>query len=102
MNKKTYEQLVPVWDEWSGYGGWDHYSMMVTDDFKMRGGDFQQYLLEGQTIVEWTNGKVGHELIKPYKEMLCFNQVPNHGEIFKQNIFSYVTKRINKFWEFTK
>lgn len=94
MNKKTYEELVPVWDEWSGYGGWDYYAMMVTDTFKRMGGDFQQYLLEGQTIVEWTHGRVGHELIKPYKEMLVFNKVPNHGEIFKEHVIDYAKTRI--------
>ena len=97
VNKKTYEELVPVWDEWSGYGGWDYYSMIVTDVYKNKlGGDFQQYLLEGQTIVEWTNGKVGHELIKPYKEMLVFNNVPNQGEIFKTKVFEFVDKRIKE------
>jgi len=96
VSKKTYEELIPVWDEWHGYGGSDYYSMIVTDVYKRMGGDFQQYLLEGQTIVEWTHGKVGHQLVKPYKDMLVFNEVPNHGEIFKTKVYEYAQERINQ------
>lgn len=97
VNKKTYEELVPVWNEWSGYGGWDFYSMIVTDVYKNQlGGDFQQYLLEGQTIVEWTHGKVGHKLIQPYKDMLSFKETPNYGEIFKTKVHEYAKTRIEQ------
>lgn len=96
MNKKTYEELLPVWDSWQGYGGWDYYSMLVTNTFKHLGGDFQQYLLEGQTIVEWTHGRVGQELVKLYKNMLVFNNVPNHGEIFKTKVHDYAKTRIEE------
>lgn len=93
-NKDFYEQLVPVWEEWEGYGGWDYYSLMVSDIYKKLGGNFQQFLLEGQTIVEWYNGEIGHEMIKHYKEFLVLNEVPKTGEIFKQNVMKYVEKRV--------
>jgi len=96
MNKKTYEELVPVWDEWNGYGGWDFYAMMVTDTFKQYGGDFQQYVLEGQTIVEWTTGDLGNNLTDCYKDFLVLNKVPNAGEIFKTKVHDYAYKRLNE------
>jgi hypothetical protein len=96
VNKATYEKLIPIWDEWEGYGGWDYYGMLVTDNFKRMGGDFQQYLLEGQTIVEWTTGFVGHPLVNSYKKLLSLNKVANQGEIFKQNVISYVEKRLHQ------
>lgn len=96
VNKATYEKLIPVWDEWEGYGGWDYYGMLVTDNFKKRGGDFQQYLLKGQTIVEWTTGFIGHPLVNSYKKFLSLNKVENQGEIFKQNIQRYVEKRLQQ------
>lgn len=99
VNKETYEKLIPIWDEWEGYGGWDFYGMMVTEIYKQAGGDFQQYLLEGQTIIEWTTGFVGHPLVNSYKKFLSFNKVENQGEIFKQNVFKYVEKRISEFNE---
>jgi hypothetical protein len=96
VNKAAYENLIPVWNEWEGYGGWDYYGMLVTDGFKHNGGDFQQYLLEGQTIVEWTTGFVGHPLVNSYKKFLSLNKVVNKGEIFKQNVIKYVEKRLHQ------
>jgi len=96
VNKETYENLIPIWDEWEGYGGWDYYGMIVTDNFKRLGGDFQQYLIEGQTIVEWTTGFVGHPLVTSYKKFLHFNKVENQGEIFKQNVHKYAKTRIEE------
>ncbi len=95
-NKKFYEELVPVWDEWKGYGGWDYYSMMVSDNFKRMGGGFQQYLLEGQTIIEWTTGDLGNNLTNCYKDFLVLNKVPNAGEIFKQNVINYTQERLTQ------
>ena len=99
VNKKTYEELIPIWDTWEGYGGWDYYGMIVTDNFKQLGGDFQQYLIEGQTIVEWTTGFVGHPLVNSYKKFLHFNKVENQGEIFKQNVHDYARTRIKELIE---
>lgn len=96
-NKKFYEELVPVWDEWEGYGGWDYYSMLVSDYYKKIGGDFQQYILEGQTIVEWTTGPLKNNLTNSYKDFLVFHNTPNRGEIFKNNMPNYIQERINKF-----
>ncbi len=96
VNKDTYEKLIPVWEEWEGYGGWDYYGMLVTDNFKRLGGDFQQYLLEGQTIVEWTTGFIGHPLVNSYKKFLTLNKVENQGEIFKQKVLGYAEQRIHQ------
>tara|TARA_R110000868_G_scaffold408357_1_gene691399 strand:+ start:2264 stop:3175 length:912 start_codon:yes stop_codon:yes gene_type:complete len=96
LNKETYEQLIPIWDEWNGYGGWDYYGMIVTDAYKKLGGDFQQYLLEGQTIIEWTTGFVGHPLIDSYKKFLTFNKTENQGEIFKTKVHEYAQFRIKE------
>jgi hypothetical protein len=96
-NKKFYEELAPVWNEWEGYGGWDYYSMLVSDSYRRMGGDFQQYLLEGQTIIEWTTGHLKNNLTDSYKDYLSFHITPNRGEIFKDNVHDYVLKRINEF-----
>jgi len=96
MNKETYEKLVPVWDEWKGYGAWDFYSMMVTDAYKSMGGDFQQYVLEGQTVVEWTTGDLKNNLTDCYKDFLVMNKVPNAGEIFKGQVHGFAKKRIEE------
>ena len=49
-NKNFCEKLVPVLDEWNGYGPWDLYSMNVCNIAKQYGIDVQQYVLENQLI----------------------------------------------------
>ena len=55
-NKAFYEDLCPVHDDWTGYGPWDWYSLMLSDFAKSKGVDFQQYVLRGQTIFEYQTG----------------------------------------------
>jgi len=97
-NKKFYEELVPVWDKWEGYGGWDYYSMIVSNVYKQMGGDFQQYLLAGQTTVEYSTGPQTLDIGKYYKKYLVLNKLPyNQGELFKTKVLDYVKERISKF-----
>lgn len=49
-NKNFYEKLIPLLDEWSGYGPWDLYSMTINQLAKHNGVDVQQYVLENQVI----------------------------------------------------
>ena len=39
-----------------GYGAWDWYTLMLTENAKLKGADFQEYLLRGQTIFEYPVG----------------------------------------------
>jgi hypothetical protein len=55
-NKEFYEELCPVHNDWTGYGPWDWYSLMLTEYVKTQGVDFQQYVLKGQTAFEYTIG----------------------------------------------
>ena len=55
-SKEIWETLCPVWDEWSGYGAWDTYSMITLSLLKQKGYDIQQYLIKGQVISEYWNG----------------------------------------------
>ena len=49
-NKDFFENLVPVLEEWNGYGPWDLYSMNVCQIAKHKGIDVQQHLLLNQVI----------------------------------------------------
>ena len=55
-SKSFYENLCRVHDDWTGYGPWDWYSMMLSDHVKSLGVDYQQYILRGQTIFEYSIG----------------------------------------------
>ena len=58
FSKEIYETLTPIWEEWSGYGSWDTYSMMTLSLLKTQGYDIQQYVIKNQIISEYWNGNV--------------------------------------------
>lgn len=95
-NKNFYEKLAPVWDEWEGYGSWDYYTMLVAENFKTAGGDFQQYVLEGKTIFEYSIGPLKNGFSNYYKNYLSLNQIPDQKEKFKSNIFNYANTRLSQ------
>ena len=49
-SKNFYEKLVPILDEWKGYGPWDLYSMNVCNIAKSNNVNVNQYVLENQVI----------------------------------------------------
>lgn len=90
-NKEMYEELVPIRDDWNGYGPWDWYSLMITDYCKNNGVDFQQYVLRGQTIFEYPVGPLlDGGYTKMYKDLLHLNDIPNQRQTFEFNMPQYV------------
>ena len=96
-SKKFYEELVPVYSEWSGYGGWDAYGLVVSEYAKQKGYDFQQYRLDGQIIFEYGVGPlVGKSFDSYYKECIVKTDVSEQRNKFNENLNSYILERINK------
>lgn len=103
LYSKSYcEELVPIWDEWKGKGGWDLYSMAVSNIFKQNGGDFQQYVLEGKTIsrLSYCGNFKELNLYSYYKDAIKLN--PKTKQLdqinsFEEKIPYYVHERISKF-----
>ena len=97
-SKSHYEVLAPIWDEWKGKGGWDLYSMTVSNIFKQNGGDFQQYVLEGKTIFRYTYCE-DVNLYAYYKNAIKLNsQTKQLTQItsFEEKIPYYVKEQIKK------
>jgi len=71
-NKAFYEDLCPLHDDWTGYGPWDWYSNMLSQYAKYELGlDFQQYVLRGETILEYCVGPLkDRDLTNYYKDFL--------------------------------
>jgi hypothetical protein len=90
-NKSFYNDIAPVENDWSGYGGWDLYSMTVADICRSKGLDYQQYVLEGQTIYE--HGKMDYTSF--YKNHIILNDIPSQRENFREKTSQYISKRIN-------
>ena len=96
-SKSFYEELCPVQEEWTGYGPWDLYSLIILNNIKQHGIDFQQYLLQGETIWMYPSGPLAGENIdgfsKYYKDFLCLNKhKDNQREIFESKLPEYLNK----------
>jgi hypothetical protein len=65
--------------------------MTVADICKGRGLDYQQYVLEGQTIYE--HGKIDYTSF--YRSRIILNNIPSQKDIFRENTGHYIQERIN-------
>ena len=99
-NKAMYEELCPIQDDWKGYGPHDWYSLIITEYVKLRGVNFQQYVMRGQTIFERPVGpfKDGG-YTKMYKDLMHINDVPNQREIFESNMKMYIDRGLKTLQE---
>jgi len=97
-NKAFYEELCPFQEDWNGYGPWDLYSLIITNNVKQQGVDFQQYLLRGEIIWMYSTGPLVGDNIngfsKYYKDLLKLNSIPNQRQQFESNISSYINKAL--------
>ena len=97
-NKAFYEELCPVWDEWSGYGPWDYYSILISDFVKDNKVDYQQYLLRGETIWMYPSGTLKSDNINGftqyYRNLLVINELPNQRKEFEAKLPEYINKGI--------
>jgi hypothetical protein len=97
-NKAFFEELCPVQDDWKGYGPWDWYSLIMTNGVKKEGVDFQQYLVQGETIWMYPSGPLIGENIdgfsKYYKDLIVFKEGDKHSQrqIFENNMGLYVKR----------
>jgi hypothetical protein len=98
-SKSFYEELCPVQDDWSGYGPWDYYSMVISDYCKSKGVDYQQYLLQGETIWMYPSGPLlknnTNGFTQYYRDRLKTNDIPNQRKEFENNLNKYINKQIN-------
>lgn len=95
-SKAFYEDLCPIHDNWSGYGPWDWYSLILTNIAKQNGVDFKRYAVSGQTIGEYWTGVLLEKdgFSGYYKNFITKNNTPNQRETFESNMELYVTKGI--------
>ena len=97
-NKEFYEELCPVQDDWKGYGPWDYYSMMIADFVKHHEVDFQQYLLQCETIWMYPSGPLlkngANGFTQYYRDRLKTNEIPNQRKEFESKLPEYINKGI--------
>jgi len=94
-NKALWEDLIPVHKDWFGYGPHDWYSMMLSEYAKQNGIDFQQYLLKGQTIFEYSVGPLKNSGFSAYyKNLIVKNNIPDQRKQFEVKMNEYLNKGI--------
>ena len=97
-NKKFFEELAPIPDNWSGYGAWDYYSILISEYAKHLNMDFIQYCLNGQIIFEYGCGPLRTDTINGfsnyYKKLITCKDVSIQREMFNRNLESYINNRI--------
>ena len=99
-NKEMWEQLCPIHNDWKGYGPHDWYSILLTEHIKPYGVDFQQYVLKGQTIFEYSVGPLKDGgFSKYYKDLLYLNNIPNQRQVFESKMEEYLHKGIQQLKE---
>jgi hypothetical protein len=96
-SKSYYEELIPIPEDWHGYGPGDTYGMVITEYIKSKGVDFQQYVLEGQTIFEYPIGPLKQRNFASYYRDLIFTKtIPNQREEFEARFEEHVNNGIQK------
>jgi hypothetical protein len=95
-SKAFYEDLCPIHDDWSGYGPWDWYSLILTNITKQNGIDFKRYVVNGQTIGEYWTGVLLEKdgFSGYYKKQITKNDIPSQRKQFESSMESYVMKGI--------
>ena len=99
-NKGMYEELCPIHDNWTGYGPYDWYSLMLTEYVKSKSVDFQQYVMRGQIIFEYPIGPLKEGgFTKIYKDLMHINEVPNQRQVFESKMKDYLDKGVQMLQE---
>jgi hypothetical protein len=93
-SKAFYEDLVPIHDDWHGYGPWDLYCMLIMHLSGQLGVKSHQYLLRGQTIGDYWTGPLhpADGLSGYHKKFIVRNEIPNQRLEFEGKMMSYVEK----------
>jgi hypothetical protein len=99
-NKALYEELCPFQEDWKGYGPWDLYSLILTNHLKSQGVDFQQYLIQGETIWMYPSGPLVKNGLNGfsqyYKDFIQLNSIPNQRQEFESKLNEYLQRTINQ------
>ena len=76
---------------------------MMSDFAKSQGVDYQQYLLQGETIWMYPSGPLlengANGFTKYYKDRLKTKDIPNQRVEFESNLPNYISKGVQKLKE---
>ena len=97
LYSKDFMELIPVPDDWKGYGPWDYYSMLVSDIAVKKGIDIKEYVLRNQIIFEYHPNKEDKgNFADYYKDLLSLNKIENQRQVVESKFPHYIQQWTNK------
>jgi hypothetical protein len=95
LYSKDFMELIPVPDDWKGYGPWDYYSMLVSDIAVKNGIDIKEYVLKNQIIFEYHPNKEDKgNFADYYKDLLSLNKIENQRQVVESKFPYYIEQWI--------
>jgi hypothetical protein len=95
LYSKDFMELIPVPDDWKGYGPWDYYSMLVSDIAVQNGIDIKEYVLRNQIIFEYhPNKEDKNNFADYYKDLLSLNKIENQRQVVESKFPYYIEQWI--------
>jgi hypothetical protein len=97
LYSKDFMELIPIPDDWKGYGPWDYYSMLVSDIAVKNGIDIKEYVLKNQIIFEYhPNKEDKSNFADYYKDLLSLNKIENQRQVVESKFSHYIEQWTNK------
>jgi hypothetical protein len=97
LYSKDFMELIPIPDDWKGYGPWDYYSMLVSDIAVKNGIDIKEYVLRNQIIFEYHPNKEDKgNFADYYKDLLSLNKIENQRQVVESKFPHYIEQWTNK------
>jgi hypothetical protein len=95
LYSKDFMELIPIPDDWKGYGPWDYYSMLVSDIAVKNGVDIREYVLRNQIIFEYHPNKEDKgNFADYYKDLLSLNKIENQRQVVESKFPYYIEQWI--------
>jgi len=95
LYSKDFLELIPIPDDWKGYGPWDYYSMLISDIATKNGIDIKEYILRNQIIFEYhPNKEDKSNFADYYKNLLSLNKIENQRQVVESKFPYYIEQWI--------
>jgi hypothetical protein len=94
-SKALLEELIPIPDEWKGYGPWDYFGMIISDLATKHKVEINEYILTNQIICEYHQDKNDKNNFDDYyKNLLELNKIKNQREVIESKFSYYIEQWI--------
>ena len=95
LYSKDFMELIPIPDDWKGYGPWDYYSMLISEMAVKNGVDIKEYVLRNQIIFEYhPNKEDKSNFADYYKDLLSLNKIENQRQVVESKFPHYIEQWI--------